>query len=274
MVVLCAAVLTANGALAPNFKVYAFLPLNGSDLSQSDVLSHYGILPIDVIYENRYMTNQQIDSDKIKKIALAAVAMPSIPISFDMEFGNRFKPETVIPKIITILRYFRHYNIKSQVGIYATIPQNTYGIKPVDGMYKQLNDQYNLLINWVDYISPSLYNYEKNNFNAWLVNARFIMGIAKKYPLKKPIIPYISPIIRLGPSLEARHGHVVIELSETQMMERLEALYQLGASGCIIWTSSQDRDQMGQKLKFNPRQGWGKAVVTFIQSHGAGAAPG
>lgn len=256
--------LAANIALAQQFKVYAFLPS-----SDAQILSNHGIMPIDVVYENRYMTNHEIDPDKIKKIALDALKRPDVPISFDVEFGNRYKPDTVVPSILTILSLFRDINVKSQVGIYATIPQNTYGIKPDDASYKQLNKQYERLIDRVDYISPSLYNYEKIDFKIWSANTKFILKTAKKYPNAKPIIPYISPIIRLGASSKARNGHLVIELSEKEMTKRLEALYALGASGCIIWASSQDRDASGQRLKFNPTQGFGKAVVMFIRNHSA-----
>lgn len=63
------------------------------------------------------------------------------------------------------------------------------------------------------------------------------------------------------------NGNLVEELSEEEMAQRLESLYQLGASGCIIWASSQDRKKNGEFPQFNPDYGWGKAVVTFIKSH-------
>ena len=53
------------------------------------------------------------------------------------------------------------------------------------------------------------------------------------------------------------------------MAQRLGSLYQQGASGCIIWASSQDRKKNGEVPQFNPEHGWGKAVVSFIKLHKA-----
>ena len=142
-------------------------------------MSTFGIQPINIIYENNYFTNGKIDFKKIKNMALKTALKPNVPVSFDMEFGNRFKPETVIPS--------------------------------------------------------------------------------------KRIIPYFSSIVRLGPSNKAINGNLVEELSENEMTQRLTALYNLGASGCIIWASSQDRTRDGQIPQFYPDKGWGKAVVKFIK---------
>jgi hypothetical protein len=256
------------------FTVYAFIPWatktseharTENDLS--DYMLTYGIQPIYVIYENNYFTHGKIDLNKIKNLALKTALKQKVPVSFDMEFGHRFKPETVIPRVKIILNYYRSYNAKAFVGIYATIPQNTYGLKPTGFVYDQLNHQYDTLINEVNFISPSLYNYTGHDMDAWLVNTRFNMDLAKKYTPSRPIIPYISPIIRIGPSNKATYGNLVEELNEDEMTQRLDALYHLGASGCIIWASSQDRAEDGQVPQFNPDKGWGKAVVHFIATH-------
>ena len=228
-------------------------------------MSTFGIQPINIIYENNYFTNGKIDFKKIKNIALKTALKPNVPVSFDMEFGNRFKPETVIPYVQTILKYYRSYNSKALVGIYSTIPQNTYGVKPTSLVYEKLNHPYDSLIHDVNFISPSLYNYDGPEVNNWLENARFNIELAKKYTPSKRIIPYISPIVRLGPSNKAINGNLVEELSENEMTQRLTALYNLGASGCIIWASSQDRTRDGQIPQFYPDKGWGKAVVKFIK---------
>jgi len=120
----------AKEHVVPEFTVYAYIPWKRNTQEQSTLFSKYGIQPVFVIYENKYFTNKKIDLNKIKIIALETVSSPHIPVSFDMEFGNRFKPETVIPDIKATINYFRYYNSKSMVGIYATIPQNTYGKKP------------------------------------------------------------------------------------------------------------------------------------------------
>ena len=247
------------------FTVYAYIPWK-MKANESDYLLTYGIQPVNIIYENKYFTNGKIDLEKIKKMALETASQPNVPVSFDMEFGHRFKPETVLPSVRAILKYYRGYNSKAFVGVYATIPQNTYGLKPVSFEYDRLNHQYDSLINDVDFISPSLYNYSRYDVNSWLKNARFVMKLAKKYTPSKPIIPYISPIFKLGPSNKAINGNLVVELSEEEMGLRLQALYNLGGAGCIIWASSQDRTQDGQIPQFHPDKGWGKAVVKFIKA--------
>ena len=93
------------------------------------------------------------------------------------------------------------------------------------------------------------------------------MELAKKYTPLKPVIPYISPVVRLGSSNKAKNGNLVEALSEEEMRERLQALFILGASGCIIWASSQDRTEDGQIPQFDPDKGWGKAVVEFTKTH-------
>lgn len=255
---------TVYGYVPWKTKIGSFPARAGNELS--DVFLSKGIKPIHVIYENKYCSNGTIDLNKIKNIALKTSLEPNIPVSFDIEFGNRFKPATVVPYVKTILKTFRRYNSKSLLGVYALIPQNTYGLKINTLTYNRFNSKYDSLVNAVDFFSPSLYNYNGHDFNSWFNNARFVISHAKQYKPAKPIIPYVSPIVRLGPSHHAKNGNLVEELSEQEMSQRLHALYDLGASGCIIWASSQDRTRDGQFPKFNPNKGWGKAVVAFIAS--------
>lgn len=246
------------------FVVYAYIPwANASNLLT------YGIQPIDVIYEKNLFTNEKMDARKIKKLASEMSLKKTRLVSFDMEFGNRFKPETVIPTIRAVLKMFHNYNLTNPIGIYAVIPQNTYGVRPIGAFkyaYEKLNNNYSMLINDVDFISPSLYNYGISDYKVWLENASFNISIAKKMT-SKPILPYISPIITVGSTVLVKDGHLVKELSEAEMAEKLSALYHLGASGCILWASSQDRTVEGQVPLFNPKKGWGKAVVDFVKCH-------
>jgi hypothetical protein len=254
--------------VVPKFTVYAYIPWKIKTKANQQALSDYfstkGIKPIYVMYENTYFNHGTLSLKKIKELALLTSQNPDTPVSFDMEFGDRFKPETVIPRIKTILHYFRHYNSKSLVGIYATIPQNAYGLPKNTLAYNTLNRKYDTLIHDIDFISPSLYNYNGHDFNSWYAFARFTMTQAKQYKPNKPIIPYISPIVRLGPSLLAKNGNLVEELTEQEMSKRLQTLADLGASGCIIWASSQDRTKDGEFPQFSPSSGWGKAVTEFI----------
>lgn len=261
---------------ARKFIIYAYIPWkkavdkkNNTDDFSID-LKKNGILSIKIIYENDYLLQGKISLEKIKKITTETFNQPAVPISFDLEFGNRFKPETVIPKIKAILTAYHDFKPRAPVGIYAVMPQNTYGWKPNRHVYDQLNAQYKVLINDVDFISPSLYNYNGHNLKAWELSARDQFQAAHKYFKGKPIIPYISPIYRIGKFVKIKNGTLVEVLDEKAMAARLKLLYALGASGCIIWASSQDREANGQIPTFSPNKAWGKAIVEFIKLHSSG----
>jgi len=258
------------------FTVYAFIPWKNKHPDDhykqfdEDLIS-YGIHPIKVIYEDYYLTEGKVDYSKIKKIAESAASEPDIPVSFDTEFGNRFRPETVIPKVQEILQSYRSFAPKALVGVYGTIPQTTFSWKPTISSYDKLNEKYKLLINFVDFLSPVLYNYDGNDLQAWLKSANYNINAANKHAPDKPIIPFISPIIKIGDTDLIKKGNIIEELSEESMAKRLQILYDLGASGCIIWASSQDRTKDGQFPAFNPEKDWGKAVVEFIKTHSLSA---
>lgn len=244
------------------FTVYAFLPWKGTPQ-----LSDYGIKPIKVIYEAQMFTDGKIDKEKLNKIALDSMVAADIPVSFDIELGNRFKPETVLPIVQELLQTYAELKPKSLIGVYGILPQNIYSWKSNTATFDALNKKYKSLINYVDFISPVLYNYDGKNLQAWAKSADYAMKAAKRYAAGKPIIPYISPIIKLRSLDEIKNGTLVEELDEESMAARLQILYDLGASGCIIWASSQNRTKEGQFPLFDPGKAWGRAVVTFIKSH-------
>lgn len=262
----------SNKAPKPmKFTVYAFLPWKNqkSDIHEqlSKYMENFGIMPIKVIYEKDFFTQGKPDLQKIKKVAETTKLEPNIPVSFDFEFGNRFKPETVIPDVEIILHNYHAYHSKAFVGIYGVIPQNTYAWKTTISAYDRLNDSYKTLVKLVDFLSPVLYNYDGTNFTSWLKTAEYNMNAAKQYASNKPILPFLSPVVRIGRTHKIKNGHIVEELDERAMKKRLGAVFNLGASGCIIWASSQDRKKDGQFPTFDPEQGWGKAVVEFIKTH-------
>ena len=263
--------LHADVARCRPFTVYVFVPWFNAQFDDAkqrkDYFNYLGIKPIKVIYEAGFYTQGKVDPHKIRQIALESRADPDTPISFDFEMGNRFRPETVIPDITKILHYYRDFDSKARVGIYGTIPQNTYAWHSLIAAYDALNWRYKPLADWVDFLSPVLYNYDGDDFESWFKSAQYNVAAARDIASEKPIIPYISPNIRLGETNLVKQGHVIKELSEKAMAKRLQALYNLGASGCIIWSSSQDRTQDGQKQTFTPHQGWGRAVVEFIRTH-------
>lgn len=274
-------VLAQSPASAPTparrFTIYAFIPYRahvaGDEPASSPPLNQYlesvGVHRIDVVYLNRFMTDGQPDEKKIDAVAKSALAEPKVPVSFDTEFGDRFKPETVVPGVSEILRIYHQANRVTPAGVYATAPQNTYAWKPDIAHFDTLNENYAVIAQQVDFLSPVLYNYEGPDNAAWQRAAVYNMEAAKKYKTGKPIYPYISPVIRVkesGKDDQSQRGPVRM-LTEAEMLLRLQTLYALGADGCIVWASSSDRLLDGSMPVFDRNSGWGKALADFAASH-------
>jgi hypothetical protein len=259
------------GSAGRPFIVYAFIPWErhmekGKPVNSNlaDYLEKQGIHPIRVIYD--FMTHDRPDPEKIRAIAIRALEKPDIPVSFDTEFGDRRKPETVIPGVTEILRLFREYNRHTLVGVYATAPQNTYAWNPGISHYDSLNARYRPVAALVDFLSPVLYNYNGDNTDLWKKAAIYNLDAAQKYGTGKPVYPYISPVFDIEKNETGKPRRFIQLLDEKAMRDRLQTLYDLGASGCIIWASSQSRTADGQKPVFDSDKGWGKAVIAFINS--------
>jgi hypothetical protein len=241
-------------------------------LVQSPALPIYleslGIHRIDVVYENRYFTDKAPDRGKIEALARQDLA-DHLPISIDNEFGDRFKPDTVIPYTLQIIDIIRSINTKSPIGVYATAPQNTYAWKPDLSHITELSKKYVDVAAKVDFLSPVLYNYAGSDFDNWVKAAQFNIAEAKKYDTGKPIYPYISTVVHLNPSGNDDVGMkgAVRPMSEAEMKARLEVLYKLGADGCIVWASSADKTTDGKQPYFDRMSGWGKALADFAASH-------
>ncbi|HEU0230925.1 MAG TPA: hypothetical protein VFR20_10165 [Burkholderiaceae bacterium] len=263
---------------ARKFIIYEYVPYSThiadgevvTEPSFKSYLESLGIHRIDVIYRNRFMTDGRPDKQKIEDIAKSALAAPGIPASFDTEFGQRFKPETVIPRVSEILRIFHHYNTVIPAGVYATAPQNTFAWKPnTPARFDALNPRYASVARQVDFLSPVLYNYNGGDTARWRLNADYNMQAAKKYHTGKPIIPYINIAVVLKTSKRDKRAPILVRmLTEAQMHARLQALYDLGASGCIVWASTRFRTADGKTPVFDRNSGWGKALADFAQAHG------
>jgi hypothetical protein len=262
---------------ARKFTIYEYIPYEthvaGSEISATPPLKQYlesvGIYRIDVVYLPRFMTNGKPDAKKIEAIAKAALATPGIPVSFDTEFGNRLRPETVVPGSTEILNIYHRYNKVTPAGVYGTAPQNTYAWKPNIGHFDELNQRYASIANLVDFFSPVLYNYEGADTAAWQRAAVYNVAAAKQYNTGKPVIPYINIGIVLNPGQKTnKTGPVPVRmLTEAEMQTRLQTLYDLGASGCIVWASTRFRTPDGKAPVFDRDSGWGKALVDFAQAH-------
>ncbi|MDP4292039.1 MAG: hypothetical protein Q8908_13230 [Bacteroidota bacterium] len=259
------------------FNVYAFIAYggytqNGQNVNAShqqlqQYLHSFGIHKLNLIYETRLLDYPNGDKKNgipnihhIDSLGILAKNEPDIPVSLDLEEWNRFDTVKTPARFIAVINEFRKVNSISQVGLYATVPQNTYAYSEAIHKNDKLNKAYSVVAAAVDYFSPSLYNYNGSDTSAWTKNAVYNLNACKQYqfPAKK-ILPYITP--------EVTQNGVTTLLSYDEMWNRLQILYNLGADGCLIWTSSKTRDVNGNKVYVDVNSGWAKAVKDFIARH-------
>jgi len=259
------------------FKVYGFIvyggyfqnghPVNTSYQQLQEYLFPFGINRLNLFYENKLLNypngdkaNGIPDIMRIDSLGNKAKNDPNIPVSLDLEGWNRFDTIRTPGRLIAVINEFKKVNKSSEVGLYATVPQNTYAYSPAINKYDKLNKAYAAVAASVDYFSPSLYNYNGHDTSAWNKAAVYNINACKRYKFPaKRILPYITP--------EVKQNGVTTFLSYDEMMSHLKTLYKLGADGCIIWTSSQTRDSNGNKVYVDVNSGWGKAIVDFIANH-------
>lgn len=257
------------------FEIYGFIPydytVKGGEVIEgrpsNDWFESLGIKPVDVVYERRMIdVNKDIMGKKtftlnhnmMKEVAVGRGRKKSTIVSLDLESWDRFD-ETTPGRFLEAIKVFREINPDSMLGLYATVPQNTYKWRSGRKKhYDALNAKYASVADAVDYLSPSLYNYSKDDFESWLEGAKYNISAAKKYSSTKKVIPYITP--------EIWDDGYTRWISYDEMSKRLSALKSLGADGCIIWGSSQTRTVTGDKPTLDPGFGWLKAVVDFSRS--------
>ena len=267
---------TKNPGKKP-FNVYAFIvyggyvqdgqTVNTSIQQLQQYLLTFGIKKLNLLYENKLLdypngdkANGVPDIHRIDSLGNEAKNDPNTPVSLDLEGWNRFDTIMTPRRLITVIREFQKSNSLSKVGLYATVPQNTYGYSATINKYDKINKAYSTVATTVDYFSPSLYNYNGSDTVAWNKAAVYNINACKQYqfPVKK-ILPYITP--------EVTQNGVTTLLSYDEMLNHLQTLYNLGAEGCLIWTSSKTRDTNGNKIIIDVNSGWVKAIKDFIASH-------
>lgn len=261
-------------AQAKEFAIYTFIPWrqhteNGGRLDNpplADYLHSLGFRRVKVVYERDYFTHGVPDETKIRAVAQVAAESGAELVSFDNEFGDRFQPDTVIPRTLELVRLYRKYG-HLPVGVYGTAPQTTYGWRPEKRQLTELlNARYQPVAEAVDVLSPVLYNYDRHDFEKWSNSARIQIGQSRIYG-NKPIIPYISPYVEVATTVVPKGGVQVEELDGREMMARLDTLYRLGADGCIVWASSEAIGSDHRPLAFDGSRGWGRALVEFARAH-------
>ncbi len=262
--------------LKKEFKIYGFIsyPKHMKDgvavngVVSSEDLAALGIRKVNLVYQKRIVDFPDKNEaegipneENIKAIALETLKEPEVPVSLDVECWKRFDLKRTPSRFVEVIESFKSHNKLSQVGLYSTVPQNTYGWQ--DGLadkYDALNAAYAGVAEKVDYFSPSLYNYGHQDNETWAKFAAFIIEAAKKYSSDKKIIPYLSP--EFFPNVK-KGEKATRWLSYDDMMFRLKTLRRLGAAGCILWTGSGSRDDQGNLAVFDPKMDWVRAVVDF-----------
>lgn len=256
------------------FNVYTFVPwkyyLEKGELHQTknldDYLTKFGTKKAFVIYPKAMFTQDEPDPIKIKEIAKLSRENLDALISFDIEIGNKMKPETILPTVEKTLNLYHKNNGNKLVGVYGLLPQNTVGSNFKPSKYSQLNEKYINIASLTTVLSPVLYNYDGEDFEKWKISADFALEETKKYSNTHKIIPYLSPIYKVKRRTDNPKGFVIKQLSESDMKKRLDYLKSLNADGVLVWESSQSIEFDGSYPIFNPYTGWGKAIIDTVGS--------
>lgn len=257
------------------FEIYGFIPYS-SRIENDKIINgkpsdlwfrNLGIRPIKLVYEDKLLDvsadasrkqDSPINIEKIMRVAKESDRSGVVMVSLDLESWNRFSSETPA-RFLKVLQVFRSVNPHAKVGLYSTVPQNTYVWHEEKHLpYDKQNEKYSAVADAVDYYSPSLYNYSLDDFESWKQGAKYNVEAARKYSNSKKIFPYVTP--------EVNYGGEIKWLSYEEMLGRLKVLKELGVDGCIIWTSSRSREASGKRPALDPQNGWLKAVIDFNKS--------
>lgn len=229
-------------------------------------LNDNGLKPIKVIYHHNFLTKGKPDPEKIKKIANFSKKNPNIPISFDIEVGNKFKPQTILPIVNQTLDLYHEFGGIAPVGIYGTLPQHVSNREPFNKTQKKkhsaLNTQYESIATKVDFLSPVIYNFWLKDFSEWKKRTSYNLSEGRKYAQKYnlKLIPYFSSSYL---SRDFPANKVITPLSEQEMKQRLEYIQSQNVDGIIIWDTSIGMLENGEKPTFDINKGFGKALFDF-----------
>ncbi len=173
-----------NSTPRGSFKVYGFIAYGGYVQNGVNVNANYqqiqqyllpfGFNPLNLIYEQKLLDypggikeNAVPNIGRIDSLANLAKSDPTTLVSLDMESWNRWDTVATPPKYTQVINEFKSIANLSSLGLYAAVPQNTYGYSPTIQSYDKFNKGYSGVAAKVDYFSPSLYNYNGVDSVAW-----------------------------------------------------------------------------------------------------------
>lgn len=212
---------------------------------------------------------------EIEKVAVAADPTGATPTIMDLEAWDRYRfnptlktpnSKSIVENLSESLAAFRQRQPSASLGMYAGVPQNTYGrttTAELEG-FQKLDPQYQRVADLVDYFAPSLYNYNYDGTTQgderWRMSAEFSLKESNILGPNKPVYPFISPF--WDKTIDGNQK-IKVELTYQQMKFRLQTLKDLGANGCVLWMSSGTRDPNDSRKPYaiDSTQGWFKAVM-------------
>ncbi|HCQ9869378.1 TPA: hypothetical protein OMQ57_000074 [Acinetobacter baumannii] len=228
-----------------------------------------------VVYQDHIFTKGKPDPDKIKEIALESQRYPMVPISLDIEIGNKHKPESMLPMVIESLDLYHKFGGKAEIGVYGVLPQNVHPDEKLGKVLKRnygsLNKQYEELASKVDFISPVLYNNWVRDYAQWESHAKFQIDqskiYAKKYNLK--IIPYMTGTYLFRKDI-GKINKTIDYLSADEMKRRIQFVKNQGVDGVLIWEGSANDYKLtdGKKPVFNQYSGPYSIITNLANQKG------
>lgn len=265
------------------FEIYQYLRWNyikGKDgvikfsespLTETNIFESYGLKKMNVIYPIYIITDGEVDPLKIKKIVVDSKINPNMPICFDIEMGNGKNADDDLLILIDALKMYRSLGGKAPIGIYASLPQRI--IKNYRGLnerekaeYLELNKQYEPLAKYVDFLSPTLYFYSKNNSLNWASQVNLNMSEARKYANKYKLKIY--PFISLSTWDVIDKKFYITPVSEVYMTNVLLSLKRQGADGVVLWEGGASKSSTDkQPAIFDTNKDSFKAVIDFAKKY-------
>jgi len=245
-----------------SFKIFNSIHYKGTP-----DLSRYGLLPLNLIYENRlaaanpdFPKQYTYSAASIDTEARAAEAKPGQIVSLDLESWGR--GPGAIEKYAMAAREFKRVSPASKVGMYGYVPlANNLLYRAIhehspslEKAWIRVQSQVSPVAQAVDIFMPSLYTYGPDS-SAWTKMAQMAIANARKQNPNKPVYAYIWPQFYSSKDPQLSK-FIPAKLWRTE----LETLYPI-ADGVIVWTTSRG------SIEFSTSMPWFQETLAFMKAH-------